>query len=181
VFNLNQNCELIVYLRTNCPDPVQFDKLSVRFNLVHYNSLCVVDATGQNSAANREKLNLAPNKVCQFKFSFLLHKEDLNKELEINSISLELGNKDTRVLIINWKGDCKNGLSSEENTLLLFSRFASISPLAAKSNELEWDTIPILPMTRFIFDLSKFETIQILIFFFKKIAWSLAKLTLKYS
>jgi hypothetical protein len=146
VFNLNQKCELLLYIRTNCVDTIRFDRLSVRFNLAHYNSHCVIDTA--------EQLTFEPNKTRQFKFSFLLHKDDMNKELEISSVSLELGSKEKRVLIINWKGDCKNGLAAEDFTIASFSNTTAMSMKAHAGDKelrerLEWDSIKILPITRF--------------------------------
>ena len=109
------------------------------------------------------KLNFEPNKIYQFKFNFLLQKQDMNKELEVSSISLELGNKDTRVLVINWKGDCKNGLSSEDNTIMSFARSSSLSSNSdcfsgekLTEKQLSWESIKILPVTRLYLNLTFF-------------------------
>lgn len=145
MFNSNQRCELVVFIRTDCVGQIQFDKLYVRFNLSNYNQYCLVD--------NKEALLLVPNKIYAFKFSFLPQKTDIGKELEVNSISLELGSRDVRVLVLHWKGDCKNALTAENQTITSFARLTSPIIEYEKLNlddlsHIDWNSIFILPITK---------------------------------
>lgn len=93
-----------------------------------------------------------PNKINAFRFQFLPHKQDVGKDLEVTSISLELGNRDVRVLVMHWKGDCKNALTYENNTIAGFSMLSSPF-LGNKSkpdskSDLNWNEIQILSNTR---------------------------------
>ncbi len=136
VFNLNEPCELIVFVRTNCVDPILFNKLYLRFNLAHYNEHCVL----VNESSNNQLL-LEPNHIKEFRFKFLPHQEDVGKELEIASVNLELGSRDQRVLVMHWKGDCKNALYAENFTLNTFSKLNAISCLRNEKESTEWEYI----------------------------------------
>lgn len=156
VFNSNQFCELYLFVRTNCVDPIQFNKLYIRFNLANYNQHCVIE--------NSETLLFKPNVIRDFKFKFLAQTQDVGKELDINSISLELGDRDVRVLVLHWKGDCKNALAAEYNTITSFSQLqtkASASKIYSDPNKpnspIDWDSIPINPAARIISKKSKIE------------------------
>ena len=152
MFNSNQYCELFLFIRVNCIDPIKFNKLSVRFNLPNYNQHCIV---------NDDKLSFEPNETKDFRFKFLTNKQDHGKDLEINSISLELGNKDGRVLVLHWKGDCKNSLAIENNTISTFYALNStypsstalnkifvIDPDSNKTIKINWDSILNVPTTK---------------------------------
>ena len=146
MFNSNQHCGLTVYMRTNCVDEITFSKLYVRFNLSNYNQYCMVE--------NQESLRFEPNKIKEFKFSFLPHDQDVGKDLEVSSISLELGSNVTRVLVIHWKGDCKNGLTYENSTIVSFARLQfpksdSKNLDVADKPLLNWNSINNIQNTRF--------------------------------
>jgi hypothetical protein len=120
--------------------------------LVHYNLHCVVEENSDsiNTQNAPEQLSLLkPNQIYSFKFLFMPKKEDIGKELEINSISLELGERDTRVLILHWKGDCQDALHKERTTVTSFHRIASADKLN-KAESLDWDSIPILSSARYL-------------------------------
>ena len=127
-------------MRVDCVEQIQFNKFYIRFNLPHYNKFCIVE--------NRELLLLEPNKICKLKFSFLNQKQDIGKELEISSLTLELGNRDTRVLLLHWKGDCKNALSYESQTILSFGKLNSNISDANDLSFTEWNSIGVVPITK---------------------------------
>jgi len=87
-------------------------------------------------------LRFVPNHIKQFRFKFLPHQQDVGKELEITSVNLELGSRDQRVLVMHWKGDCKNALYAENFTLNTFAKLNAISCLSSSEKEsTEWDYI----------------------------------------
>ena len=121
-------------------DPIQFSKLYVRFNLPHYNQFCVIESS--------ESLLFVPNKIYKQKFSFLSQKQDIGKELEVNSISLELGNRDVRVLVLHWKGDCKNALAYENQTVMSFARLTANANESVNLTNIDWNSISVTPYTK---------------------------------
>ena len=138
VFNSNQKIQLVVFFRVNCVDQIQFNKFYIRFNLSQYNQFCIIE--------RQDLLLFEPNKIYKLCFSFLSQKQDIGKELEISSLILELGNRDARVLLLHWKGDCKNALSNENQTLLSFAKLNS-----NESNDLssvDWNSIAVIPNTK---------------------------------
>lgn len=136
----------MVYIRTNCIDTIQFDKLYVRFNLTNYNQYCIIE--------DKKSLIFATNIIYTFKFTFLPHKQDIGKDLEVNSISLEIGNREVRVLVMHWNGDCKNALTNENHTQLSFEKISSSFSgnkkiISSENQPLNWNEIKVLPNTRF--------------------------------
>lgn len=148
VYNSNQHCELAIYLRVNCVEAIQFERLYPRFSLAHYNSHCVVE--------DRSRLLLEPDRIYSYKFRFLPVRDDIGKELEVSSISLELGKRETRVLVMHWRGDCKNALAHETHSIGSIARLASIGDPKKvwvpneDGDELDWDEINVAPVTRFL-------------------------------
>jgi hypothetical protein len=147
VYNSNQNCELVVFMRANCVDPIQFDRLYVRFNLANYNQYCLVEDKGV--------LNFEPNRIYNFRFRFLPNGDDIGKDLEVSSISLELGNREVRVLVMHWRGDCKNALAHENHTITTIARLSSLfvdaNKVAGDLSKITWNEINVVPNTRYIF------------------------------
>lgn len=144
VYNSNQHCELAVFVRVNCVEPIQFDRLYVRFSQAHYNQFCLVE--------ERSRLFFEPGRVYQFRFRFLPTADEIGKELEVSSISMELGDRQTRVLVMHWRGDCKNALSNEYHNISSISRLT-----LTDSNILEtalahehWDDINVAPSTTYL-------------------------------
>lgn len=144
IFNSNEYIELKVYLKTNCIDPIQFDKLYVRFSIPNYNPNCIIE--------DKSSLLFESNRIYELKFKFLPEKNDIGKDLEISSISLELGNREIRALVLHWKGDCKNSMSNENVTINTFSKVSYSYKNKESENEskIEWDDINILSTTRFL-------------------------------
>ena len=124
----------------DCVDQIQFNKFYIRFNLPHYNQFCIIE--------KRELLLLEPNKIYKLKFSFLSQKQDIGKELEISSLTLELGNRETRVLLLHWKGDCKNALSYENQTIMSYGKLNTNLGDSTDLSCIEWNSIGIVPITK---------------------------------
>ena len=149
MFNSNQECEISVFMRTNCTENIHFSKLYVRFNLSNYNQYCVVDESHTEATS---ALFFEPNQIKEFKFRFLPHEQDIGRDLEVSSISLELGDRESsRVLVIHWKGDCKNALTSENYTKMEFAKlFTNPNRLKApESKIIKWDSIRNVQNTRY--------------------------------
>ncbi|CAF0724301.1 unnamed protein product [Brachionus calyciflorus] len=151
IFNSNEYVELKVYLRTNCVDQIQFDKLYVRFNIPAYNQYCILQ--------NKDSLNFEPNKIYELDFKFLPQSSDIGKDLEISSLSLEIGNRENRVLILHWKGDCKNALAEENFTLDTFKKLSLPYRKSDAPRELDWNEINISPSTSIVSRKSKIELV----------------------
>lgn len=152
MFNSNQECEISVVMRTNCIKNIQFNKLYVRFNLSNYNQYCIVDE--DKSAQAEASLFFEPNKIKEFKFKFLPYEQDIGRDLEVSSVSLELGKREEmgRVLVIHWKGDCKNALTCENYTKMEFAKLFT-NPnkvnLSESGQILKWDSIRNVQNTRY--------------------------------
>ena len=152
VFNSDQHCDLAVYIRVNCVESIQFSRLNVRFSQSHYNTFCQID--------DAERLLFVPNQVYTFRFQFLPCYEDIGKELEVSSITLELGSRETRVLSMNWRGDCKNALAFENNTIASIARMAigdAIRRVSENSGANSWDEINVSPITSIVAKKSNIE------------------------
>ena len=131
---------MFAFLKVDCVDKIQFNKFYVRFNLPHYNQFCVSE--------NHELLLFQPNKIYKLKFSFLCQKQDIGKELEISSLTLELGNRDSRVLLLHWKGDCKNALAYENQTIMSFGKLDSNLSDSNDLSCIEWNSIGVVSITK---------------------------------
>jgi hypothetical protein len=143
-FNSNQMIELFVYVRVDCVDRIQFNKFYIRFNLAYYNQFCVLEKESNSL------LNFEPNRVYKLKFSFLCQKQDIGKELEISSLSLELGDREVRVLLLHWKGDCRNALAYENQTIMSFARLNSSLKSNDDDSAAEWNSIEVVPCTNIL-------------------------------
>ena len=66
---------LWAYLRVNCVEQIQFNKLQIRFNMPHYNQYCIERDTNL--------LLLEPNKVHKIEFKFNIERQDVKKEIEV--------------------------------------------------------------------------------------------------
>lgn len=128
-------------MRVNCVDRVQFDRLYVRFSLPHYNPHCLVE----NRSSSR--LEFEPNRIYTFRFRFMPLHDDIGKELEVSSLSLELGSRETRVLVMHWRGDCRNALANENQTIVSTTRPV---PRSNEADQVMWDEIMVAPITRFV-------------------------------
>ena len=164
LYNLSQLCELVVYMKTNCPAEIRFNKLHVRFNLSAYNQFCVLE--------DSESLFFVSESVREFRFKFAPQKQDIGKELEVSQICLELGNRESRVLAMHWKGDCKNAITAENSTIASFARLVNHK---ASEEKLDWSSISVSPTTRSALSSFFFRVKEINFFFFCGIKLGVAK------
>ena len=105
-----------------------------------------------SNVVTTNQLLFEPNKVVELPFRFLLNKQDVGKELEVTAVSLEMGDRDKRVLVLHWKGDCKNALTREKQTLMSFARLATGNDsiennFEASGEPLDWNLINQRPNT----------------------------------
>lgn len=105
----------------------------------NYNPNCILD--------DKKSLYFEANKIYELKFNFLPEKNDIGKDLEIILISLELGSTETRSLIFNWTGECKNALNDENLTINTFSKLSHSYKQFDDTPELDWEQINIVPFT----------------------------------
>ena len=77
IYNSNQPIELFVYLQANCVNPITFNRLFVRFNLSSYNQYCVIE--------NANELSFEPYRIKTFKFSFIVDRLEIGKDLEVKN------------------------------------------------------------------------------------------------
>lgn len=89
------------------------------------------------------------------KFKFLPQQNDIGKDLEVNQVSLELGTRETRVVVMHWKGDCKNALSQENQTIISFSRKLPANLL--DFDKIDWHSIVNNPTASIISRKAKIE------------------------
>lgn len=73
----------------------------------------------------------------------------------MNLIGLELGKENVRTLTLNWKGDCKNALNSENVTNSMFRSMYNLnsdseSARLQKENTKIWNSIKIQSQTTLI-------------------------------
>ncbi|XP_076446039.1 trafficking protein particle complex subunit 11-like [Babylonia areolata] len=100
-----------VCLRISCPLPVRFSKLSIQMNNTRYLPFCeLTDVRGMNAAsASREEkegddLHLEPGMPRLYRFSFPPFKEDVRGQIEISSITLEMGTESGCCALLRWVG-----------------------------------------------------------------------------
>ena len=72
--------------------------------------------------------------------------------MEVNSISLELGNREKRVLVMHWKGDCKNALTYENHTIMSFMKVMQknkhMRETMIDSAITDWNLIKVMPTAK---------------------------------
>ncbi|XP_013379073.1 trafficking protein particle complex subunit 11-like [Lingula anatina] len=98
---------LHIFLKTTCPFPMRFSKLSVLLNNQVYNQYCVVSdgqgiGSGESSEEQTGDLYLVPGKPKMYTFTYLPRQEDVGKTLQISSIALELGSETSRCSVLHW-------------------------------------------------------------------------------
>ena len=85
-------------------------------------------------------------------FTFNIDRQDIGKELEVNTISIELGDRSKRSVVLYWKGDCKNALRFEPENYSsreLYNVKENLTKQQIKENE-SWNQLKILNKTLFI-------------------------------
>ncbi|CAN7985414.1 unnamed protein product [Ixodes hexagonus] len=102
-FFADQRVGLKVCLRSNCPLPIKANRLSVHFNNQHYSSLCVVE--DESAALSGSSLHLVPRRTQSFSFAFLPRTCDVNTDIQVSSVHLCLGSRDSPGLTLVWNFD----------------------------------------------------------------------------
>ncbi|KAK7097409.1 hypothetical protein V1264_004394 [Littorina saxatilis] len=102
---------LEVCFRVTCPLPVRFSKLRIQLSNPRYQQNCeLTDVRGTNAAsASREEsdsddLHLEPGKPRLYQFSFLPVKEDVGGQIDISSVTLEMGMESGCCAVLRWMG-----------------------------------------------------------------------------
>ena len=82
-FPAEQPICLVVTVRYNGPVQAQFTALSVALNNSTYSAAC--------QTKDAQQLVFEPNEVRQFEFQFMAERQDVGAELQIASVTLEMG------------------------------------------------------------------------------------------
>ncbi|XP_064653075.1 trafficking protein particle complex subunit 11-like isoform X2 [Lineus longissimus] len=143
-FKADEPVELDVFLRTSCPFPIRFSKLSVLINNVAYNEFCSVTDTEGISSTDEGSgyLYLVPGKPKRQTFTFIPLKEDVGKQIQITSVALEVGSENARCAILHW--------SSEAISSQLPPHGVNASQHVSDVDSLPWDKIHTSPTTSII-------------------------------
>ncbi|VEN53813.1 unnamed protein product [Callosobruchus maculatus] len=86
VYEVDQNVTVEIYIRSTCPFPLVFAKISVTINAPNCNSEFAV--TNVENIA----LSFRKDEVKKFVIEFMPDPHDINKEIQIGSINIQLGN-----------------------------------------------------------------------------------------
>ncbi|XP_025086483.1 trafficking protein particle complex subunit 11-like isoform X1 [Pomacea canaliculata] len=140
--------ELEVCLKVTSPLSVQFTKLNLQFSNQVYNQYCeVVDnhdttaASASKDECNSDDLHLEPGHPRLYHFSFLPSKEDVGGQIEISSITLEMGSENGCCATLRWIGAGVGEIVGRPPLVPRSSRKAS-------GGSLNWDTFQSFPTIR---------------------------------
>ncbi|RXM28072.1 Trafficking protein particle complex subunit 11 [Acipenser ruthenus] len=150
-FHVDIPVQLHVYLKTDCPHPIRFSKLSVSFNNQEYNQYCVVEEPCQSTdflePSAQGNMCLVPRKTRKYTFKFVARTEDVGKKIEITAVDLMLGSENGRFVFINWRGAGGDAASTQE--ALQATRSFKRRPRLPE-NEVAWDAVSIQANTMVI-------------------------------
>ncbi|MGH0172863.1 UNVERIFIED_CONTAM: hypothetical protein FKN15_064073 [Acipenser sinensis] len=150
-FHVDTPVQLHVYLKTDCPHPIRFSKLSVSFNNQEYNQYCVVEEPCQSTdflePSAQGNMCLVPRKTRKYTFKFVARTEDVGKKIEITAVDLMLGSENGRFVFINWRGAGGDAASTQE--ALQATRSFKRRPRLPE-NEVDWDAVSIQANTMVI-------------------------------
>lgn len=134
-----------VYIRSTCPNDLQFSYLSITVNASSYTSeFAVGEGNTVHNHAPNPSLEFKCNEIKKFFLEFMPKIQDVGQEIQIGNISLHLGNKNTRCAILRFN-DSNNGDQYPE-----LSHFRIFS-----NNIVDYDNIRHLSKTAVIPRLSK--------------------------
>ncbi|XP_022802428.1 trafficking protein particle complex subunit 11-like [Stylophora pistillata] len=126
---------LQIYLRVSCPFPIRFSKIAVFFSNQFYNQQCVVEA---GSPQGEGGLYLLPAKTKVIPFQLVPQPEDVGKLLQVTSVALELGSRESRCAVLVW-----SGWGGETGNLS--PPFVSYGlKSASKEDQFDWDDLKII-------------------------------------
>ncbi|XP_021915999.1 trafficking protein particle complex subunit 11 isoform X2 [Zootermopsis nevadensis] len=105
-YKADQYVEIEVFIRSSCPHPLQFSRLSVTVNNPNYSSeFAVCESSSQEAHASGNPLLLFRcNEVRSYVCRFLPDVQDVGKEIQIGSILLHLGSDKERSAILRFNG-----------------------------------------------------------------------------
>ncbi|KAJ8917803.1 hypothetical protein NQ315_010709 [Exocentrus adspersus] len=128
-YEVDQNVTIEVYIRNTCPFLLTFSSFSVTINTPDYNS--EIGATNLEA----KSLHFHSNEVKRFVIEFVPDSNDVNKEIQIGSINILLGNP--LECCLDLKYTSMTNVSSNYPELLHFKRtndeldFGNIRPLSS--------------------------------------------------
>ncbi|CAG9819021.1 unnamed protein product [Phaedon cochleariae] len=127
-YEVDQNVTIEVYIRSTCPFPLTFSKVSVTVNTQGYSS--------EFAVTNLENISLSFHKdeVKRFLVVFMADSNDINKEIQIGSINLLLGNPQECCL------DLKYTSLNETN-----GNHIELTHFKYSLDKLDFDNIQLLP------------------------------------
>ncbi|XP_054846122.1 trafficking protein particle complex subunit 11 isoform X1 [Eublepharis macularius] len=147
-FHVDTPVQFDIFLKADCPHPIQFSKLCVGFNNQEYNQYCMVEeACQKNELCPEGMLWLVPGKTTMFTFKFVAKTEDVGKKIEITSVDLILGSENSRCVILNWRGGGGDAASSQE--ALLAARSFKRRPKLPEG-EIHWEGLTVQTSTMII-------------------------------
>ncbi|KAJ7378712.1 Trafficking protein particle complex subunit 11 [Desmophyllum pertusum] len=126
---------LQIYLRVTCPFPIRFCKIAVFFSNQFYNQQCVVE-TGLIQGEGG--LYLLPAKTKVIPFQLVPQPEDVGKLLQVTSVALELGSRESRCAVLVWSG--WGGETAIVNNYFVNYGLKS----ASKEDQIDWDDLKIV-------------------------------------
>ncbi|XP_069669154.1 trafficking protein particle complex subunit 11 [Periplaneta americana] len=105
-YKADQFVEIEVYIRSCCPHPLQFSRISVTVNNPSYSSEFVVcESKPQEGPASDNPLLLFHcNQVRSYVCKFLPVVQDVGKEIQIGSILVQLGSDKERSVVLRFTG-----------------------------------------------------------------------------
>ncbi|KAK7871870.1 hypothetical protein R5R35_006453 [Gryllus longicercus] len=103
-YQADQHVTIEVYIRSCCPHPLQFSKLTVTVNNPTYSSEFAVCESSSNESGANPLLLFHKNEVKRFVCQFLPDVQDVGKEIQIGSILLYLGSEKGRCAILRFTG-----------------------------------------------------------------------------
>ncbi|PNF36899.1 Trafficking protein particle complex subunit 11 [Cryptotermes secundus] len=105
-YKADQYVEIEVFIRSCCPHPLQFSRLSVTVNNPSYSSeFAVCESSSQDVHASGNPLLLFHcHEVRRYVCQFLPDVQDVGKEIQIGSILLHLGSAQERSAILRFSG-----------------------------------------------------------------------------
>lgn len=114
-YKADQYVEIEVFIRSCCPHPLQFSRLSVTVNSPSYSSeFAVCESSSKDAHASGNPLLLFNcNEVRRYVCQFLPDVQDVGKEIQIGSILLHLGSDQEHSAILRFNGTGAESASSD--------------------------------------------------------------------
>nr|CAD7408851.1 unnamed protein product [Timema cristinae] len=103
-YKADQMVHIEVFIRSCCPHPMQFSKLSVTVNNPSYSSEFAVCESTAGPHPSNPLLLFEANEVKRFICQFVPDMQDVGKEIQISSILLHLGLETERYAVLRFNG-----------------------------------------------------------------------------